>query len=254
MWDSEDEKNVLSHDFGREEVKRVKENMCSIDTNPVASKDTSLNLENSGIEGQDLNFKRQIKKKVHNYKYKTVYNVGKTCNPYLLTRNSVVMMLEENLGVEIIVQGTYKPEELNGDTEDEDALLFEISAPTPNRLQEAMFRFASIIRSLPSSVRECLKIIGKHVYRDGVRYWTCRLLLKPQHVGNQVFMDEIHREMKSISRECPEVRIRGRFSGCVEPCLNEEADEHTYIQITARFRNSLVQAEDICRTIMSKYG
>lgn len=127
MWDSEDGNGAFSHDPGLEEVKRVKKNMESVNVNPSASKDMSLNLESNEIENRDLNFKRQIKRKVHDYKYRTVYDVGKTNNPYLLTRNSIVMMLEDNVGAEIIVQGTYKPKELNGNADDEDGLLLDIS-------------------------------------------------------------------------------------------------------------------------------
>lgn len=256
MWDSDDnkDKDILRRD-GREEVKRVKKAIGSVDVKSIVPKDVSLSLEKGKIENHDLNFSRQIKKNVNNYKYKTVYNVGKTKHPYLLTRNSVVIMLEEYLGAEVIVQGTYKPEELNGDTDDEDALLLEISAPSPNELQDAMFRLASVIKSMSAARSHGLELIRKCIYKNGVQYRTSRIPLDAKCLESKEFMSEIHESVASISSENPvELRVRGRSSGYIEPCFNEESDEPTYIQIISKTKPNLELAERSCQSIILRHS
>jgi len=222
MWDSENGKasGAFNDDVGDEEVKRVKKSIANVDVKHASATNVSLSLEGSGIEDHDLNFKRQTKKNVHGYKYKTVYNVGKTKNPYFLTRNSIVMMLEEHLGAEIFVHGTYKPEELKGDTGDEDALLLEVSAPSPGELQRAMFGLASLIKSLPNSVKQSPKVIERRVHRNGALHHASRIPLDPVYLKNEGLVNEMRESMLSVcSENPPEVKVRGRHSGYIEPCF-----------------------------------
>lgn len=254
MWDSFNEKDVgvSVYDTGQEEVKRVKRTIEDMDVKTAAPKDASL-LDEGEVGDKDLNFRRQVKRNVNGYKYRTVYNVGKTKYPYLLTRNSTVMMLEEHLGVEILAVGTYRPEELNGDTEDEDALLLEVSAPTPNKLQDAMFKLSSIIKSSSTRIKNYgVRSIANHAYVNGVQHHTSRMSLAQRYLENEEEASRIRKGLSSISLEnLVEIRIRGRCSGYVESCFGEESNEPPYIQIISKSKSSLKSIKDACRAVIS---
>lgn len=236
MWDSDEER-----DLAIEEVKRVKRSMEAM----PAEQEVSLSMETQ-IEDRDLNFKRQKKRNVHGHRYRTVYNAGKTRFPYLLTRSCVVVMLEESVGAEITVQGTYRPEELNGDTDDEDALLLEISAPTPNELQDAMFRLAALVKS--GSAQDLYDAAGRAVWRNGMKHHASRIRLPAGLSGGT--MDELRRRLETLGGDgAVETRIRGRGSGHVEPCLCEESDEPPYVHVVSRNKGAIRKAEEVCQQV-----
>lgn len=234
------------------EVKRAKKMIESTEAKPARA-EVSLSAEEDGVGGGDLNFKRQTKRRVKDYRYTTTYNVGKTKSPYVLTRNSVVMMVEEELGVEIVVRGSYKPEELNGDTDDSDALVYEVGAATPEELQEAMFRLPSIVKSMPMFPWLPSSASGRYVRRGNMRYYSYRVPVDLSLAESR--MDEIRKEVESIaSRMSVEVIVRGRFSGHVEPCLGEESNEPTYIHIVAKTKGEIREARRACREAIGKYA
>ncbi|CAD26384.1 hypothetical protein [Encephalitozoon cuniculi GB-M1] len=231
-----------------EEVKRVKKTIESMDVKPVGHGKVSLSGEENVVGGNDLNFIRQVKKRVNDYKHKTLYNIGRTRNPYVFTRNSVVMMIEEELGVEILVRGSYKPEELNGDTDDSDALVYEISAPTPEVLKEAMSRIPSITKVAPTFPWSPSCSVGRHVWKNGVKYHSYRIPVDPKEAEKG--MDGIRRDIElAAAGKSVEIVLRGRFSGHVEPCLGEESNEPMYIQVIGRSKKEVRKA---CREIIDK--
>ncbi|KAG5860503.1 hypothetical protein KMI_01g01400 [Encephalitozoon hellem] len=238
-------------DEPQEEVKRAKKAIEAIDVKPVDAGKVSLSAEENGVGGYDLNFRRQVKKRVKDYKYRALFNIGKTKRPYVLTRNSVVMMIEEELGVEILVKGSYRPEELNGDTDDEDALVYEVSAETPEMLHEAIGRIPSIIKEMPAFPWDSSGVSGRYVYRNGVRYRSHRIIIDSELSEK---MSEIRKDIEATSIDKPvEINIRGRLSGYIEPCFGEEANEPTYIQIVAKTKREIREAGSVCRNIISKY-
>lgn len=255
-WDSDDEKstNVSNGDLRQEEVKRVKKSIEDVDVVSTVPRSVSVSFENTSIEDSDLNFKRQIKRNVNSYKYKTVYNVGKTKSPYLLTRNSVLIRLEEGLGVEILVKGTYKPEELNGDINDENALLLEISAPSPNELQEAMFKLASAVKSLDGKKNRELESIKRYFRRDGTQYHTTRIRLNARSLENKNLVSDLIESMESLAlANSVEIKMRGRGSGYIEPCFGEESNEPRYVQIISKGKPNLQSVEKSIRNVIFKY-
>lgn len=248
-WDVDKEDDA---DEPREEVKRVKKVIEAMDVKPVRSGKVSLSSEENGVGGHDLNFRRQVKRRVNDHKYKAFYNIGKTKRPYVFTRNSVVMVIEEELGVEILVKGSYKPEELNGDTDDEDGLVYEISAETPEILQEAMARLPSAINAIPSFPWNSSSIIGRYVYRNGVRHRLHRIIIDNELAEKKI--DEIRKDIESIGVDrSVETSVRGRFSGHIEPCFGEESNGPTYIQIVARTKKQIKEVKDMCGKVIDKH-
>ncbi|KAL7345275.1 insulin-like growth factor 2 mRNA-binding protein 1 [Encephalitozoon intestinalis] len=249
-WDVDKE---YSTNEPQEEVKRVKRAIEGMDVKPMESGRVSLTAEENGVEGHDLNFKRQVKKKVNDYKYKTLYNVGKTKNPYALTRNSVVIAMEEELGVEILVKGSYKPEELNGDTDDSDGLVYEISAPTPEILQEAMFKIPSMVKTVPVLPWTSSSILGRYVWKNGTRYHSYRIFVDPDDLSGK--MNEFRKDIEAVAADkSVDIAIRGKFSGHVEPCFGEEANEPPYIQILTKTKKEIREVRKACREVISKHS
>ncbi|AFN83494.1 hypothetical protein EROM_080750 [Encephalitozoon romaleae SJ-2008] len=248
-WDVDKEDDVNEP---REEVKRVKKAIEGMDVKAVRPGKVSLNAEENGVRGQDLNFRRQVKRRVNDYKYKAFYNIGKTKRPYVFTRNSVVMMIEEELGVEILVKGSYKPEELNGDTDDEDALVYEISAETPEILQEAMAGLPSAINAIPPFPWNSSSIIGRYIYRNGARHRLHRVIIDNELAEKKI--NEIRKDIETTSVDkSVEISIRGRFSGYIEPCFGEESNGPTYIQIVAKTKREIKEAKNMCVKIIDKH-
>lgn len=217
----------------------------------VKSKEVFLCPDNQ-LEN-DLNFKKQIKKNVNNYKYKTVYNVGKTKHSYVLTRNFVIISLEEWLGVEIIVRGSYRPEELNGNVDEENALLLEISAPTPNELQDAMFKLASFVKTIPVFNLDLINS-WKYIRISGIQYRTFRFSIELKNMKDGKSLNEFREDLHKIETDLSiEIRIRGKGSGYVESCLDDEDNTFTYVQIIAKNESALEQAKKACQEMIVKY-
>ncbi|KAH9411016.1 hypothetical protein HK407_09g14320 [Ordospora pajunii] len=233
------------------EVKKAKEAIESVDVGPVRLHSVDLNPEGSIVGEFMLNFTRQIKKRIHNYEFKAAYNVGRTSNPYMSTRNCVVMMLEEELGVEIVVRGGYKPFELNAEADESDALMYDVYAATPELLHNAMSKIGDRIKAIDGYMKGKYGSAWRQVVRNGAKYYSSRVLLQ---LENEADGELIKNELLGIVHDYSvDAVLRGRHSGYVEPCLGEESNEPAYIHLVSKNKTSLATARRCCEDVIARY-
>ena len=248
-WDAVEKSNEVIEN--QNEVKKAKETIESVTVEPVHVHNVDLSPEGNMVGEFMLNFKRQIKKRIHQYDFKAVYNVGRTSSPYMLTRNSVVMMLEEELGVEIIVRGYYKPFELNAETDGSDALMYDVYAATPEILRNAMSKIGEKIKAIDGYMKGRYESVWRQVIRNGEKYYSSRVLLQ---LDNETDRDLIKNELLKIMHECSvDATLRGRYSGYIEPCLESESNEPAYIHLISKNKTNLATARRFCEDIVARY-
>ncbi|KAF7683108.1 Protein RIK [Astathelohania contejeani] len=227
-WDLESpnktDKSSQINFFEKEKIKNIK---CSLEKEIIPIEEVSL-IPNNRLTDK-LNLQKKKKNKVHNYKFIKLINIDKCKYPYFLSRNKTLMELDEMYGAEIVVSGKYKPlsEEPNPNP-----LILEISAPTEKILNTTIEKIKLVMDKGEEELNNLFDI-RKGYNGDKAKFHVKIPIGIYDSDKDFDLVNIIKEEIESLKLNDGSViiNLRGRFSGYIEPCLNDESNDPCYLHI-----------------------
>jgi hypothetical protein len=232
------------YDAGSSAEKEVQRIKAEIEKMPVVlgePKEIALSLESSIKDQCELNFKRQEKRRVADHKHQECINIEGSRNSYFMSRSRVLLLLEEILGVELVVHGHYRPQGV--EAEPGSSFLIEIRAPTHEHLRQAVRRLEEVGQMQnPLSLVEEPQEYDMHL--GDAKRKMARISVDEGILRNEKHAGKLRASIDELgTRLSVNATIRGRGSSHIEPCFGEEADQRPYIQIVGKKLSSVRSAK-----------
>ncbi|TBU01986.1 hypothetical protein CWI37_0582p0020 [Hamiltosporidium tvaerminnensis] len=228
---------------------------------------------------QFLLTKRKIKNKVNNYDHSKSLEI-ENCNfPYLVTRIRTLIELDELYGVEILKRGTLSPLKLQTETTD-NLLCLEVTGKYLHNIDCAILKLKEIMKKGELALSFKSGEV-RNVYNGYKNIISCKIEVGIYEIKNNFSIKEIvifH--LKRISEDLSKyrnkntnflemikfgeytnefvildnlvIRLRGRYSGTIEICLDSESNDPCYLQVLATDLEYFKKGEYICKELIKK--